>query len=148
TFGDAAAFSFYPVKNLGALGDSGCVVTSDSTLAERVRMLGDYGSIAKYEHELQGVNSRTDEIQAAFLRIKLQRLDRDNNRRRQIARRYCGEISHPLVAVPRSPSVSSAHVWHLFVITTPHRASLVQHLNGREIGTMIHYPRAIHRQPA
>ena len=148
TFGDAAAFSFYPVKNLGALGDSGCVVTADQGLAERVRMLGDYGSSAKYVHELRGFNSRTDELQAAFLRIKLQRLDRDNERRRQIALRYRAEMSHPLVALPRAPAESSAHVWHLFVVATPQRASLARHLEGCGIGTMIHYPKAIHRQPA
>ncbi len=148
TVGDAGAYSFYPAKNLGALGDSGCLVTADPALAKRVRMLGDYGSTAKYEHELRGVNSRTDELQAAFLRIKLQRLDRDNDRRRQIALRYCGAIAHPLVAPPHVPSVPSTHVWHLFVVTTPHRASLVQHLETCGIGTMIHYPRAIHRQPA
>jgi len=148
TFGDAGAYSFYPAKNLGALGDSGCIVTADPALAERVRMLGDYGSTAKYEHELRGVNSRTDELQAAFLRIKLHRLDGDNDRRRQIALRYCAAISHPLVVPPHVPAVPSTHVWHLFVVTTPHRASLVQHLESCGIGTMIHYPKAIHRQPA
>ncbi len=148
TFGAAGAYSFYPAKNLGALGDSGCLVTADPALAERVRMLGDYGSTAKYEHELRGVNSRTDELQAAFLRIKLQRLDQDNDRRREIALRYRAAMSHPLVAAPRTPSDPSAHVWHLFVVTTPHRASLVQHLEACGIGTMIHYPKAIHRQPA
>jgi dTDP-4-amino-4,6-dideoxygalactose transaminase len=148
TFGDAGAFSFYPVKNLGALGDSGCVVTADAALAASVRTLGDYGSVAKYVHELRGVNSRTDELQAAFLRIKLRRVDRDNDRRREVARRYVAEISHPLVAVPRAPVESSAHVWHLFVVRTPQRASLLQHLEGRGIGTMIHYPKAIHRQQA
>ena len=147
-FGDAGAFSFYPVKNLGALGDSGCLVTRDAALAERVRMLGDYGSVAKYEHELLGVNSRTDELQAAFLSIKLQRLEHDNDRRRQIALRYCTEISHPLIVVPRAPSEPSAHVWHLFVVTTPYRASLIRHLEACGVGTMIHYPKAIHRQRA
>ena len=147
-FGDAGAYSFYPAKNLGALGDSGCLITTDPALAERVRMLGNYGSTAKYEHEIRGVNSRTDELQAAFLRIKLQRLDRDNDRRREIALRYCAAMSHPLVAAPHAPSEPSAHVWHLFVVVTPHRASLVQHLETCGIGTMIHYPKAIHRQPA
>jgi len=148
TFGDAGAFSFYPAKNLGALGDSGCLVTADPALAERVRMLANYGSTTKYEHEMRGVNSRTDELQAAFLRIKLQRLDRDNDRRREIARRYCAAMSHPLVCPPQMPSEPSSHVWHLFVVTTPHRASLMQHLDACGIGTMIHYPKAIHRQPA
>jgi len=147
-FGAAAAFSFYPVKNLGALGDSGCLVTEDAALAERVRVLGDYGSTAKYVHEFLGVNSRTDELQAAFLGIKLRSLERDNDRRREIARRYCTSIFHPLVVTPQMPSEPSAHVWHLFVITTSHRKSLVEHLDKHGIGTMIHYPKAIHRQPA
>jgi len=148
SFGAAAAFSFYPVKNLGALGDSGCLVTDDAALAERVRVLGDYGSTAKYVHEFLGVNSRTDELQAAFLRIKLRSLERDNDRRREIARRYCAAISHPLVVLPHMPSAPSAHAWHLFVITTPHRKSLVEHLAEQGIGTMIHYPKTIHQQPA
>ncbi len=144
-FGHAGAFSFYPAKNLGALGDSGCLVTADPALAQRVRMLGDYGSTAKYEHELRGVNSRTDELQAAFLRIKLRRLERDNDRRRQIASRYRAAMAHPFVTLPRAPLQPSAHVWHLFVVTTPHRASLMRHLDSCGIGTMIHYPKAIHR---
>jgi dTDP-4-amino-4,6-dideoxygalactose transaminase len=148
TFGDAGAYSFYPAKNLGALGDSGCLVTGDAALAERVRVLADYGSIAKYDHEFIGVNSRTDELQAAFMRIKLGCLGRDNDRRRDIARRYCAEISHPQVALPRAPSEPSAHVWHLFVVTTEQRSSLAEHLRTTGIGTMIHYPKAIHRQPA
>ena len=147
-FGAAAAFSFYPVKNLGALGDSGCMVTQDAGLAERVRVLGDYGSTAKYVHDFLGVNSRTDELQAAFLRIKLRSLERDNDRRRDIARRYCAALSHPLVAAPRLPSDPAAHVWHLFVVTTTHRESLARHLAEQGIGTMIHYPKAIHRQRA
>ena len=148
TFGDAGAFSFYPAKNLGALGDAGCVITGDQALADRVRMLGNYGSAFKYEHAHRGVNSRIDELQAAFLRIKLKHLDRDNARRREIALRYCAELSHPLIRTPVPPTEPSAHVWHLFVITTPHRASLIHHLDSCGIGTMIHYPRAIHRQPA
>ncbi len=148
SFGDAGVFSFYPAKNLGALGDAGCVVTGDRGLAERVRMLGNYGSAEKYEHAYRGVNSRIDELQAAFLRIKLKRLDRDNSRRREIALRYCAELAHPLVGTPVPPSEPSAHVWHLFVITTPHRDRLVRHLESSGIGTMIHYPRAIHRQTA
>ncbi|PWT75155.1 MAG: aminotransferase [Proteobacteria bacterium] len=147
-FGEAGAFSFYPVKNLGALGDSGCLITKDLALAERVRMFGDYGSTAKYEHAFRGFNSRTDELQAAFLRIKLRHLDRDNDRRRQIALRYREGIAHPLVATPRGPSEPSAHVWHLFVVATPGRGSLTRHLEARGIGTMIHYPKAIHRQAA
>lgn len=148
TLGDAGAFSFYPAKNLGALGDSGCLVTRDRELAERVRTLGNYGSKSKYEHVVRGFNSRTDEVQAAFLRIKLRRLDGDNDRRREIAHQYRATISHPLLVTPSAPAEPSSHVWHLFVVTTPHRASLAQHLAARGIETMVHYPKAIHRQPA
>jgi len=148
TFGQAGTFSFYPSKNLGALGDAGCVVTDDPALAERVRMLGNYGSAAKYEHTLQGVNSRIDEVQAAFLRIKLTALDDDNRRRRAIASRYSAEISHPHVQMPAMPALAEAHVWHLFVVITPRRDALGAHLHAEGIETMIHYPKAIHAQPA
>ncbi|MFO1325297.1 MAG: DegT/DnrJ/EryC1/StrS family aminotransferase [Burkholderiales bacterium] len=148
TFGDAGAFSFYPSKNLGALGDAGCMVTDDGELAERVRMLGNYGSTRKYEHEHCGINSRMDELQAAVLRIKLTRLDADNARRREIARRYNQRIAHPQVRTPRPPSEDSAHAWHLYVVRVPRRASFIDHLNEHGIETMIHYPHAIHRQPA
>jgi dTDP-4-amino-4,6-dideoxygalactose transaminase len=148
TFGDAGAFSFYPAKNLGALGDAGCVVTDDADLAQRVRVLGNYGAATKYQHDLRGMNSRTDELQAAFLRVKLPLVDDDNERRRQISLRYRCAISNPLVVTPQSPADPSAHVWHLFVVKTAHRASLVEHLGQAAIETMVHYPKAIHRQPA
>jgi dTDP-4-amino-4,6-dideoxygalactose transaminase len=111
-------------------------------------MLGNYGAATKYEHELCGMNSRTDELQAGFLRIKLPLVDDDNERRRQIAIRYCRAISHPLVVTPQAPADPSAHVWHLFVVRTAHRASLIEHLGEADIETMIHYPKAIHRQRA
>jgi dTDP-4-amino-4,6-dideoxygalactose transaminase len=148
TFGDAGGFSFYPAKNLGAMGDAGCVSTDDSSLAERVRLLGNYGATRKYVHDFCGSNSRIDEVQAACLRIKLRYLDDDNTRRREIARRYCGEIAHPLVTAPTLPSDPESHVWHLFVIRTSHRASLVRHLEASGVETLIHYPSVIHQQRA
>jgi len=148
TFGDAAGFSFYPAKNLGAMGDAGCVTTDDASLAERVRLLGNYGATRKYIHDFRGSNSRIDELQAACLRVKLRYLDSDNAHRRKIAGRYCSEIAHPLVMTPTLPSDPDSHVWHLFVVKTPHRSSLVQHLEAHGIETLIHYPSVIHQQLA
>ena len=147
-FGDAAGFSFYPTKNLGALGDAGCMVTNDAGLAERVRSLGNYGSRTKYHHELAGVNSRLAEVQAAVLAVKLGYLDLDNSRRREVAHRYIGRIRNPFVTVPILPTDPRSHVWHLFVVTTPYRASLMRHLEESGVETMVHYPCAIHLQPA
>ena len=147
TFGNAAGFSFYPTKNLGALGDAGCMVTDDPELAERVRALGNYGSAEKYRHEFEGLNSRMDELQAAVLRMKLQRLDTDNDRRRQIAGSYQTRLSHPWVQPPPQPSDSASHVWHLYVVRTTDRAGLAAHLAANGIETIVHYPCAIHRQP-
>ena len=147
-FGDAAGYSFYPTKNLGALGDAGCMVTNDASLAERIRGLGNYGSRTKYHHEFAGVNSRLAELQAAVLAVKLGYLDHDNVRRREIAHRYVDRIENPFVALPMPPTDPTSHVWHLFVITTPHRASLMRHLEESGIETMVHYPCAIHLQPA
>ena len=148
TFGDAGGFSFYPAKNLGAMGDGACVTTDESSLAERVRLLGNYGATRKYVHEFRGANSRIDELQAACLRIKLRYLNDDNARRREIARRYSDEIAHPLVTTPALPFDPESHVWHLFVIKTPHRASLVRHLEAHGVETLIHYPSVIHQQGA
>ena len=147
-FGHAGSFSFYPVKNLGALSDAGCVVTEDPALAERVRVLGNYGSSRKYEHYFCGLNSRIDELQSAFLSVKLKRLDRDNARRRDIARRYRERLSSHFLRVPPEPPDPDSHVWHLFVITSPYRSSLRRHLEALNIETVIHYPRVIHEQPA
>ncbi len=147
-FGHAGGFSFYPVKNLGALSDAGCIVTEDPELAERVRVLGNYGASRKYEHDFCGSNSRIDELQAAILSIKLKVLHHDNARRQKIARRYHEGLRHPLVRVPAEPSNPESHVWHLFVATTPHRASLARHLEAAHVETMIHYPRVIHQQVA
>lgn len=148
TWGDAAGFSFYPGKNLGALGDGGMITTHDSELADVVRALRNYGSRQKYHHEFTGPNSRLDEIQAAFLRAKLPILDADNHRRREIAARYREGIRHPAVDLPRLCGGESSHVWHLFVVRTSHRDSLQAHLAANGIGTQIHYPVPPHHQTA
>ncbi|MCC4604321.1 DegT/DnrJ/EryC1/StrS family aminotransferase [Xanthomonas campestris pv. badrii] len=146
-FGDAAAFSFFPSKNLGALGDGGAITTSDTALTQRIRALRNYGSEVKYEHLYQGVNSRLDEMQAAMLRVKLEHLDEDVQRRRAVAQRYLDAITHPLIALPAVTS-PERHVWHLFVIRSPQRDALQSHLAHHGIQTLIHYPVPPHRQPA
>ena len=144
----AAGFSFYPGKNLGALGDGGIVTTDDERLAKTVRILGNYGSERKYRNRYAGYNSRLDEIQAAFLGVKLPRLERDNDRRREIAEIYRKKISHPLIMLPDFPEDPLSHVWHLFVVRTPERDVLQAYLEQNGIQTMIHYPIPPHRQPA
>jgi len=144
--GDAGAFSFYPGKNLGALGDGGAVSTLDAELAATVRTLGNYGSQEKYHNMLQGVNSRLDELQAALLRVKIPHMDADNDIRRTIAKRYAEGISHPFVRLPEIPDSPLEHVWHLYVVRTANRESLRSHLAELGIGTMIHYPIPPHRQ--
>lgn len=148
TWGHAAGFSFYPGKNLGALGDGGAVTTDDDELALTVRTLGNYGSREKYVNVLQGVNSRLDEFQAALLRVKLPYLDGENAHRRHVAERYLAEMQHSFVTLPEAPASPEEHVWHLFVIRTPHRASLQAHLSSLGIGSLIHYPIPPHRQEA
>lgn len=143
----ATAFSFYPTKNLGALGDAGAVVTSDESVAERIRYLRNYGSLVRYQNEYQGVNSRLDEIQAAFLNVKLPYLDRDNARRKSIAHRYLEEISLEGVRLPPSDRIDD-DVWHLFVLQYPYRDQLRQYLLENGIQTDIHYPTPIHLQNA
>lgn len=145
--GDIAAFSFYPGKNLGAMGDAGCVTTNDRLLAERVRKLGNYGSIEKYNHEMKGVNSRLDEMQAAILDVKLKYLDKWNERRNYIANRYLTEIKNDLVTLPYV-NENNYHVWHLFVIRINNRDKFQEYLKGLGISTLIHYPKAIHQQKA
>jgi len=151
TKSDAAAYSFYPTKNLGALGDAGMVVTNDAELAGIVRALGNYGSFRKYVNRYAGVNSRLDEVQAAFLLAKLPHLDISNNRRREIAARYCREINNPLVRLPEIPSDPKEHVWHVFTLRLPDRATrdaLQVHLESRGIGTLVYYPIPPHLQEA
>lgn len=145
--GDAAGFSFYPGKNLGALGDAGAVVTNDEELAKKVRMLGNYGSDYKYHHVYQGNNSRLDELQAAFLRIKLRELDRWNGRRTQIAERYLKEIKNPGVILP-TVAGDCTHVYHIFAIRCNRRDELEHYLEGKGIGTNKHYPIPMHLQEA
>jgi dTDP-4-amino-4,6-dideoxygalactose transaminase len=146
-FGDAAAFSFFPAKNLGALGDGGAVVTADARLAERVAALRNYGSLEKYRHLYQGVNSRLDEMQAAMLRVKLKYVDADVAHRRAIAQRYRDGIQHPDISVP-AVLAEEGHAWHLFVVRSAHRDALQAHLTAQGIQSQIHYPVPPHRQPA
>ncbi len=145
SLGHAAATSFYPGKNLGALGDGGAVLTNDRVIAEKVRMLRNYGSVVKYTHELVGYNSRLDELQAAFLREKLAVLDDWNARRRATAAHYTASIRHPLIQLPHVPAWAEP-VWHLYVVRCSQRDALQQHLASRGIGTVIHYPIPPHLQ--
>ncbi|WP_273764050.1 DegT/DnrJ/EryC1/StrS family aminotransferase [Aeromonas hydrophila] len=146
-WGDAAGFSFYPGKNLGALGDAGAVTTNDDDLAQTLKALRNYGSHKKYENLYKGVNSRLDEIQAAMLRVKLRHLTTETVRRQQIAKNYRRNISNPLIILPQVEE-ESAHVWHLFVVRCEMREALHKHLNERGIQTLIHYPIPPHKQQA
>jgi dTDP-4-amino-4,6-dideoxygalactose transaminase len=140
SLGHAAGHSFYPGKNLGALGDAGAVTTDDPALADRVRTLRNYGSKKKYYNDMKGYNSRLDELQAAFLRVKLKKLDEWNQRRKAVAERYQKALpkTHDLI-LPFVPEWADP-VWHLYVVKTPHRDSFQQRLTERGIGTLIHYP--------
>lgn len=144
--GDASGFSFYPGKNLGCLGDGGAVTTNDDALAEKVRALRNYGSDVKYHFPYRGTNSRLDEIQAAWLGVKLPHLDADNQRRREIAARYCAEIKNPLIELPQGPNDESM-VWHVFAVTCPRRDELKKYLTDNVVQTVIHYPIPPHKQP-
>lgn len=147
----AVAYSFYPTKNLGALGDAGMVLTDDAELARVVRMLGNYGSEQKYVNRYRGVNSRLDEIQAAFLLAKLPHLDAWNERRCEIAARYVREVHNPLLRLPEIPADPREHVWHVFTVRTPDRRvrdDLQKYLEARGIGTLIFYPIPPHLQQA
>jgi dTDP-4-amino-4,6-dideoxygalactose transaminase len=169
SLGDAAGHSFYPGKNLGALGDGGAVTTDDDELATVVRSLANYGSTRKYVHNYKGLNSRLDEIQAAVLRLKLLRLDADNERRREIAEYYIKNIKHPGVILPKVNYTSSLtvasdnvvncqtnrksempldHIWHLFVIRSSVRDKIQEFLTANGVQTLIHYPLPPHRQSA
>lgn len=151
-WGDAAAFSFYPGKNLGALGDAGAVVSNNAEVIEMVKMLGNYGSREKYVNSIVGVNSRLDEIQAAMLRVKLRYLDQDTALRRQVAVRYSNEIRNPKLVKPIPADVSQEslerHVFHLYVLRCTERKELIRHLDEHDIHTMVHYPIPPHKQRA
>ena len=147
-WGDAAAFSFYPGKNLGALGDAGAITCKDAKLANMVRALRNYGSHEKYKNLVQGPNDRLDEIQAAFLRVKLKYIDSDNARRREIAQRYRSKIKNPSVRLPIVRAGEDSHVWHLFVVRATERTSFQKYLLNYGVHTAIHYPIAPHRQQA
>lgn len=145
--GDAVAWSFYPGKNLGALGDAGAVTTDNPELAERIRVLRNYGSRVKYVNEVQGVNSRLDPIHAAALRVKLKYLDLWNARRQQIAGYYLEALADTDLTLPYPPEWAE-HVWHIFAVLHPERDLLQQHLQQQGIGTLIHYPIPPHLQAA
>ena len=147
SLGDAAAFSFYPGKNLGALGDGGAITTDDAALAARLRQLRNYGSIIKYKHEVQGVNSRLDEIQAAVLRVKLKALDAENTARRAVAETYLARLQGLPLTLP-SVLPGTEPVWHLMVLRSTQRTRLQAALTSCGIGHMVHYPTACHRQGA
>ena len=143
--GDVSGFSFYPGKNLGALGDGGAVTTNDEELANTIRALGNYGSHKKYENLYQGVNSRLDEIQAAILRVKLRYLDEEVSKRKDIANYYLENIKNENIVLP---TITTDSVWHLFVIRTEQRDELQKYLLNNGIQTLIHYPLAPHKQVA
>ena len=145
SLGDAAGHSFYPTKNLGALGDAGAVTTNDKELADCVRAIANYGSARKYVFKYKGRNSRLDEIQAAILDVKLRHLDADNRHRQQIAHYYYEHLSHPLISMPRLLD-DAQNVYHIFPILCAERDRLQQHLKKQGIQTLIHYPVPPHRQ--
>lgn len=146
--GEAAGFSFYPGKNLGALGDGGAVSTNDTVLADAIRAIANYGSTKKYVNKYKGLNSRLDELQAAVLSVKLKYLDEENVRRRQIANAYLKEIRNSSILLPHAPSETDEHVWHLFVIRVKNRIDFQSYLEANSIQTLIHYPIPPHKQEA
>ena len=145
--GDVVCWSFYPGKNLGALGDGGAITTDRADLADRIRVMRNYGSRVKYVNEVLGVNSRLDPIQAAVLRVKLKHLDAWNDRRRAIASRYAAEIADCGLGLPAVPNWAEP-VWHVYVVRSADRRRLQEHLTAKEIGTLIHYPIPPHLQAA
>lgn len=139
SLGDAAGFSFYPAKNLGALGDGGAVTTNNADLADKIRLLRNYGSRIKYSNEFKGFNSRLDELQAAFLNVKLTKLDEWNTYRNQVAKKYLKKVNISNLTLPFVPTQTEP-AWHLFVVRYPKRQELEQHLNQAGISTLVHYP--------
>lgn len=148
TWGDLGAFSFYPTKNLGALGDAGAVVTHGLFFANRVRQLREYGWEKRYVSRISGINSRLDELQAAVLRVNLASLGRDNDQRTRIASRYCKLLVHPALETPATCGNNYTHAYHQFVIRSERRDPLKEYLETNGIGTGIHYPVPVHQQPA
>lgn len=146
-WGDASGFSFYPGKNLGALGDAGAITTNSDELAETIKYLRNYGSKIKYKNEYKGVNSRLDEMQAAFLDVKLKFLDKQTERRKDVAEKYLAGIKNSLVQLPHVQE-RDQHVWHLFVVRTSERERFNKHLSDHKIQTLIHYPIPPHKQQA
>jgi len=146
--GDAAGFSFYPGKNLGALGDAGAVTTNNDDLAKAIRAIANYGSNQKYVNIYKGLNSRLDELQAAVLDVKLKYIDQENETRRVIAKRFFSEINNPKITLPENPSDENEHVWHVFVVRCKERDVLQTYLTERGIQTIIHYPIPPHQQEA
>ena len=145
---DASGFSFYPGKNLGAIGDGGAVTTNDELLADTIRALANYGSEIKYKNMYKGINSRLDELQAATLDVKLTKLDADTEKRRIIAKMYREQITNLKINLPQVALGENSHVWHLFVVRTTNRDNLQRYLAEHGIGTMIHYPIPPHKQQA
>ena len=145
--GDASGFSFYPGKNLGCMGDGGCVTTNDDELAFKIRALANYGSDRKYHHIFKGINSRLDEIQAAILDVKLPYLDEDNKKRRKISKFYRENIKNPKIILPETYD-ENAHVWHVFVLRCENRDDFQKYLESNGIQTNIHYPTPPHKQGA
>lgn len=148
SFGIASGFSFYPGKNLGALGDAGAVVTDNKEIAEKVRCLRNYGSKVKYYHEYKGYNSRLDELQAAFLNAKLPYLNKWNDRRKEIAGRLIKEVKNPNIILPLPNDKDYSSVWHVFAVRCKNRDALQEYLNENGIGTLKHYPLPMHLQKA
>ncbi|MFQ5460769.1 MAG: DegT/DnrJ/EryC1/StrS family aminotransferase, partial [Anaerolineae bacterium] len=148
TLADAAAFSFYPSKNLGAFGDAGAVVTREAAVADAVRRLRDGGQEGRYNHVEPGVNSRLDEIQAAVLRVRLRHLDADNDRRLRIAATYSAALAAGARVTPPAPDIETRQVHHLYVVRSPERKRLAAHLAGHGVATAVHYPTPLHRQGA
>jgi dTDP-4-amino-4,6-dideoxygalactose transaminase len=145
--GDIGCFSFYPTKNLGAIGDGGMIVTGDVALAERARLLREYGWAERYVSHIPGQNSRLDELQAAILRVKLRSLDEDNQKRARIAQKYCEGLSDCGLTLP-TVREHTTHVFHLYVVRMPERHELQAFLNSCDVNTLIHYPVPVHLQPA
>ena len=139
TFGDIGCFSFYPSKNLGAFGDAGAIITDDSEIADAVRVFRNYGSEKRYYNKVVGTNSRLDELQAGLLRVRLSHMQELESEKREICSRYLKELNHPDILLPGIRE-GATHIWHQFVIRTERRQELIDYLNEREIGTIIHYP--------